>query len=46
MPAGLLTAFQPQPVVELKKQDKSKIETILAYGLLAYALKILMECEC
>ncbi|KAL9059871.1 MAG: hypothetical protein Q9162_000941 [Coniocarpon cinnabarinum] len=32
MSKGLLQAFQPQPIVELKKQDKSRIETILAYG--------------
>jgi len=28
----MLTAFKAQPVIELKLRDKSKIESILAYG--------------
>jgi len=29
---SMLTAFKAQPVIELKPRDKSKIESILAYG--------------
>jgi len=29
---SMLTAFEAQPVIELKPRDKSKIESILAYG--------------
>jgi len=29
----MLKAFTARPVVELKQRDKSKIETILAYGM-------------
>jgi len=28
----MLTAFRAQPIIELKPRDKSKIESILAYG--------------
>jgi hypothetical protein len=28
----MLSAFTAQPIVELKQRDKSKIESILAYG--------------
>ena len=28
----MLTAFTPRAIVELKPRDKSKIESILAYG--------------
>jgi len=30
--AKMLAAFTARPIVELKQRDKSKIETILAYG--------------
>ena len=29
----MLSAFTAQPIVELKQRDKSKIESILAYGM-------------
>lgn len=28
----MLAAFTAQPIVELKQRDKSKVESILAYG--------------
>jgi hypothetical protein len=28
----MLSAFAARPIIELKQRDKSKIETILAYG--------------
>ncbi len=28
----MLTAFTPRPIIELKQRDKSKVESILAYG--------------
>ena len=28
----MLTAFTARPIIELRQRDKSKIETILAYG--------------
>lgn len=28
----MLSAFTARPIIELKQRDKSKIETILAYG--------------
>jgi hypothetical protein len=28
----MLSAFSARPIVELKQRDKSKIESILAYG--------------
>ena len=30
----MLSAFRAQPIYELKQQDKSKIESVLAYGTL------------
>ena len=33
----MLSAFSAQPIVELKQRDKSKIESILAYGIAARA---------
>lgn len=30
----MLSAFRAQPIYELKQQDKSKIESVLAYGML------------
>ena len=30
--ATMLSAFTARPIVELKQRDKSKIESILAYG--------------
>lgn len=30
--AAMLSAFTARPIIELKQRDKSKIETILAYG--------------
>jgi hypothetical protein len=30
--AAMLSAFRAQPIYELKQQDKSKIESVLAYG--------------
>lgn len=29
----MLSAFRAQPLYELKQQDKSKIEAVLAYGM-------------
>ena len=29
----MLSAFSAQPIVELKQRDKSKIESVLAYGI-------------
>lgn len=29
----MLSAFTAKPIVELKQRDKSKIESILAYGM-------------
>jgi hypothetical protein len=29
---AMLTAFTARPIIELRQRDKSKIETILAYG--------------
>ena len=34
-PKAMLAAFVARPIVELKQRDKSKIESILAYGELA-----------
>ncbi len=34
----MLSAFTARPVVELKQRDKSKIESILAYGTKVVAL--------
>jgi hypothetical protein len=31
----MLSAFTARPIIELKQRDKSKIESILAYGMLA-----------
>lgn len=28
----MLSAFRPQPIYELKQSDKSKIESVLAFG--------------
>lgn len=28
----MLSAFTARPIIELRQRDKSKIETILAYG--------------
>lgn len=33
----MLSAFSAQPIVELKQRDKSKIESVLAYGIPAPA---------
>lgn len=33
--AAMLSAFTARPIIELKQRDKSKIETILAYGICA-----------
>jgi hypothetical protein len=33
----MLSAFSPRAIVELKARDKSKIESILAYGRPFYA---------
>jgi len=30
----MLSAFTARPIIELKQRDKSKIESILAYGTL------------
>lgn len=32
---AMLTAFIARPVVEFRQRDKSKIESVLAYGMLA-----------
>ena len=32
-PPNMLSAFTAKPIVELKQRDKSKIESILAYGM-------------
>jgi len=32
----MLSAFTARPIVELKQRDKSKIESILAYGMMDY----------
>jgi 6-phosphofructo-2-kinase/fructose-2,6-biphosphatase 2 len=32
LPKAMLSAFTARPVVELKPRDKSKIESVLAYG--------------
>lgn len=38
-PAGtMLSAFTARPIIELKQRDKSKIETILAYGMYTFTL--------
>ena len=29
----MLSAFTARPIIELRQRDKSKIETILAYGM-------------
>lgn len=29
----MLTVFKAQPIIELKSRDKSKIESLLAYGM-------------
>jgi hypothetical protein len=29
----MLSAFSAHPIIELRQRDKSKIETILAYGM-------------
>ena len=29
----MLSVFSAQPIVELKQRDKSKIESVLAYGI-------------
>lgn len=31
----MLSAFRAQPIYELKQQDRSKIESVLAYGMLS-----------
>jgi hypothetical protein len=31
--AAMLSAFTARPIIELKQRDKSKIESILAYGI-------------
>ncbi|CAD0026471.1 unnamed protein product [Aureobasidium pullulans] len=36
----MLSAFRAQPIYELKQQDKSKIESVLAYGLSTGTLRI------
>jgi hypothetical protein len=38
MATAMLSAFTARPIVELKQRDKSKIESILAYGM--YAMKL------
>lgn len=32
----MLSAFTARPIIELKQRDKSKIESILAYGSLIF----------
>lgn len=34
----MLSAFTARPIIELRQRDKSKIETILAYGTRRYWL--------
>ena len=34
----MLSAFSSRPVLELKQRDKSKIESVLAYGILAHEI--------
>lgn len=34
----MLSAFTARPIIELRQRDKSKIETILAYGMDAQLL--------
>lgn len=34
----MLSAFTARPIIELRQRDKSKIETILAYGMDEYLL--------
>lgn len=36
---AMLSTFNAQPIVELKQRDKSRIESVLAYG-------ICRDCEC
>jgi hypothetical protein len=38
---AMLSAFTARPIIELKQRDKSKIETILAYGTLRNATRTL-----
>lgn len=35
--AAMLSAFTARPIIELRQRDKSKIETILAYGMPLHA---------
>jgi hypothetical protein len=48
----MLSAFTARPIVELKQRDKSKIESILAYGSCylssagQYRADILQEIDC
>ena len=35
----MLSAFQAQPLVDFKQRDKSKIESLLAYGMALYENK-------
>lgn len=39
----MLSAFTARPIIELRQRDKSKIETILAYGMDAQAACSLMR---
>jgi len=41
----MLKAFTARPVVELKQRDKSKIETILAYGMRFIGASQLIDCS-
>jgi hypothetical protein len=36
----MLSAFTAKPIVELKQRDKSRIESILAYGMASCMLPI------
>ena len=45
----MLSAFTARPIIELKQRDKSKIETILAYGtvhLLCFSVYLLSCLSC
>lgn len=40
----MLSAFTARPIIELKQRDKSKIESILAYGI-SPQLGAYMDCS-
>lgn len=43
----MLSAFTARPIIELRQRDKSKIETILAYGMDDILLiDALFRCPC